>query len=190
MIWRNVSLSLTKPLVEQNLNLMKKLIHFEAAILVMAILLISIACEKEEVKQQDLTDARPEVYEDPSELQSMPEYKGGNTEFLRFIQQNIKYPKAARESGTEGKIYVSFIIDKTGEITHVQTEKYQDADGDEIVVVGYAGENSVEIKNKNVGVLLEEAVRVIKASKEWSPGMKDGHPVNVRMTIPINFKLG
>ncbi len=100
-----------------------------------------------------------------SELDSQPEFPNGNDGLVKYLSENIKYPKKALKNGITGKVFVQFVIDKTGKVTNV------------VAVRGV--EKSLD----------KEAVRVIKSMPKWKPGMKDGQPVKVKYTIPINFKF-
>lgn len=94
-----------------------------------------------------------------------PRPEGGMKEFYKYINQNLQYPEDARMARIEGKVFVMFMIDKTGAITNVR-------------VVKGIGESCDA-----------EAARVIQNSSKWSIPKKNGKPVKVRMILPITFKL-
>jgi len=98
-------------------------------------------------------------------LEKEPE---GRAQFYSYISKHLKYPKAAQQSGAEGKVFVQFVIDKDGSITDIQI-----------------------IKGLGFG-MDEEAIRVIQSAPKWMPGKQRGKPVKVRMSLPIcNFsRLG
>jgi protein TonB len=87
-------------------------------------------------------------------------------EFYQYIQNNLTYPEDAKAQGIEGKVYVQFVVAKSGKLMDVKAVK------------GIGGGCD------------EEAVRVVKESKPWNPGSQRGIKVNVRMIMPITFKLG
>ncbi|MFY0651113.1 MAG: energy transducer TonB [Cyclobacteriaceae bacterium] len=95
----------------------------------------------------------------------MPSPMAGMREYYKFISKSIKYPDHARRMGLEGKVFVQFIINKEGEVTEIQTIK------------GIGGGCD------------EEAERVIALSPKWKPGKQGSKRVNVRMIMPIIFKL-
>lgn len=99
-------------------------------------------------------------------VENKPEFEGGHTAFMRFLQKNMKYPPQARRMGLEGRVFVQFIIEPNGNVTQVEVLKG----------IG-AGCN-------------EEAIRVISKSPNWVPGKQRGKPVRVRMVVPLIFKLG
>lgn len=97
--------------------------------------------------------------------EQMPSFPGGNTAMISFIFQNMRYPTQARDKGVEGKVYITFIVEKDGTISHV------------------------EIK-QDIGMGCgSEAARVVRAMPKWSPGRTEGKDVRVQMTLPIEFKL-
>lgn len=93
-------------------------------------------------------------------VEQMPEIEGG----LQAVAGSIVYPDAAKQAGIEGRVLVQFIVDPTGAVT------------DATVVSGIGGGCD------------EEALRAVRAAR-FAPGMQDGEPVSVKMTLPISFKL-
>jgi len=85
--------------------------------------------------------------------------------FARYLSKNIRYPAVARENNTQGRVIVSFVCEKDGSLTDVKVARGI-GDGCD-----------------------EEAVRVIKASPHWKPGIQNGRPVRVAYSVPINFTL-
>lgn len=98
--------------------------------------------------------------------EKMPEYDGGLSSFYKYVRKKMKYPTQARKMGVEGKVFIEFIIDKTGALTEVKVIKGIGAGCD------------------------EEALKVIKNSPAWIPGKQRGKPVKVKMVLPIIFRLG
>jgi len=95
--------------------------------------------------------------------QLSPSFPGGDKERTRFLQQNIIYPPAARQKKIQGIVYVSFIVEKNGEITRAKILKG----------IGYGCD--------------EEALRVINSMPLWNPGKQNGTPVRVQVVIPLHF---
>jgi TonB family protein len=95
----------------------------------------------------------------------MPEFKGGTEALMKYLGNNVKYPKEAKENKIEGKVLIGFIIDTKGNIKEVNIIKTADE------------------------LLDAEAVRVIKTMPKWKPGKQDGKKVNVKFVLPIAFKL-
>ena len=97
----------------------------------------------------------------------MPDYPGGMSEMVKFINQNLIYPKELVETDFNGRIFVQFIVTKTGDIENVNIAK------------------GVDEKNG----LNQEAIRIVKQMPKWKPGINKGKEVNVKMVIPININL-
>lgn len=97
--------------------------------------------------------------------EKMPEYPGGVEALKEFISTNIKYPAEAKTEGIQGKVFVSFTVDKAGKVTDAEIAK---------------GVHSA---------LDAEALRVIKKMPNWKPGENEGVPVDVRYTVPVAFRL-
>lgn len=95
----------------------------------------------------------------------MPEPVGGMSAWNEYLSKNLNYPSAARRMGIEGTVYVSFVVEKSGEISDVQ------------LIRGIGGGCD------------EEAIRVIEKAPVWKPGYQRSRPVKVRMRVPIKFKL-
>jgi len=95
----------------------------------------------------------------------MPEFPGGHAAMAAYITKNLRYPDVAREAGIEGKVFVRFVVTKTGDVADVEVSKGINSSCD------------------------AEAVRVVKAMPKWVPGKQNGQNVNVMFTLPIAFKL-
>jgi len=93
------------------------------------------------------------------------EYVGGEKARVAFLSKNIKYPEEARKNGIQGRVHVTFVVEKDGSITNVRIAKG----------IGYGCD--------------EEAVRVIKLMPNWIPGKQRGEPVRVQFNLPIVFTL-
>lgn len=114
-------------------------------------------------KQMSITDDK-KVYEFHS-LEVQPIFPGGMDKFYNYLSKAIRYPAPAQESGIQGKVFVSFIIETNGVLTDLKVERK----------LGFGTD--------------EEALRVLKASPKWIPGIQNGRSVRVRYNIPISFSL-
>lgn len=88
-----------------------------------------------------------------------------NRMIMALVGRNVVYPKKARQLNIQGKVYVSFIIEKDGYVSNVKVERSVDPELD------------------------AEAVRVIKMMPRMEPAKMNGKPVRIRYAIPINFRL-
>jgi protein TonB len=98
-------------------------------------------------------------------VENMPIFPGGDLGLMKYIQKHVKYPAIAKEYNITGKVYVSFIVDKSGSVTNVKIVRGVD---------------------KNLDA---EAVRVVKSLPKYKPGKQRVKSVRVMFTIPINFTL-
>lgn len=95
-----------------------------------------------------------------------PEYPGGTDGLVKFLGENIKYPRSAEKKGIQGTVVLQFIVEKSGTISNVRV-----------------------LKSVNKA-LDNEAIRVVKQIKKFVPGYNEDHaPVRVLYTLPVNFKL-
>lgn len=99
-------------------------------------------------------------------LEVQPTFPGGMDKFYKYLSKAIRYPAMAQEQGVQGKVFLSFIIEKNGTLTDIKVVKTLGAGTD------------------------EEAVRVLKGSPKWMPGIQNGKEVRVKYNIPISFSLG
>lgn len=98
-------------------------------------------------------------------VEESPGFPGGDIARIRYLQENIRYPQMARESGIQGTVYVTFVVEKDGRVTDVR------------ILRGIGGGCD------------EEAIRVINAMPRWNPGKQRGKPVRVQFNMPIKFTL-
>ena len=109
---------------------------------------------------QNATSKEGEIF---TAVEEMPVFKEGNV--LAYMARMVKYPVRAQEKGIQGKVIVSFVIDKAGRVTDPQVVRSVDQDLD------------------------REALRVVKALPDWIPGKQRGVAVDVFYTLPIEFRL-
>lgn len=99
-------------------------------------------------------------------VEEMPTFRGGGVEkFRSWVFRNLKYPPIASENGVQGRVYVDFVVEPTGEVSNVKVVRGVDPSLD------------------------KEAIRVVSSSPKWKPGKQRGLPVRVRFSFPILFEL-
>ena len=98
-------------------------------------------------------------------VESMPKFPGGERGLLKYLADNIRYPEMARESGIQGRVFVSFIVETDGSISDIR------------VLRGIGGGCD------------EEAIRVVEYMPEWIPGKQRNKLVRVQFNLPIRFVL-
>lgn len=102
---------------------------------------------------------------DLGSVEVAPEFPGGQKAFGKFLGSNIRYPESARQNNIQGKVFIGFIVERNGELTDLK------------IIRGIGGGCD------------EEALRVLKSSPAWKPGMKEGKPVRTSYTFPVTFEL-
>lgn len=98
-------------------------------------------------------------------VEEQPRYPGGTNALMTYLRDNIKYPAEAAKAGIQGKVIVQFVIGKDGTVRDVKPIR-------------------------NISPELDaEAVRVVAAMPKWVPGYQRDEAVNVRYTLPVNFRM-
>jgi len=93
----------------------------------------------------------------------MPEFPGGRKNLMNYLAKNITYPEEALKAKIEGRVFVSFIVEKDGSITHIKILRG----------IGHGCD--------------KEAVRVVKNMPRWIPGKEKGKPVRCIFNLPLKF---
>ena len=116
---------------------------------------VPVEVEEEDVSEQEIFQI----------VEEMPAYPGGEQKLMEYVAKNIKYPQIARETGIQGRVFVSFVVEPDGSVSNVK------------VLRGIGGGCD------------EEAMRVVKSLPKWKPGKQRGKAVRVSYMLPVNFKL-
>ncbi|MBR6191830.1 MAG: TonB family protein [Prevotella sp.] len=95
----------------------------------------------------------------------MPQFPGGQAALMEYLTKNVKYPEEAHKKGVQGRVIASFVVEEDGSITNANIAKSVDP------------------------LLDAEALRVVNAMPNWTPGMQSGKAVRVKYTLPFTFKL-
>ena len=113
----------------------------------------------------DVVEVEPEPEEEEifMVVEDQPEFPGGTAALLEYLRKNIKYPAICRENNIQGRVLVTFIVNKDGAIVEPEV-----------------------VKSVNPS-LDKEALRVISTMPNWKPGSQRGKPVRVKYTVPVNF---
>jgi protein TonB len=94
-----------------------------------------------------------------------PTFPGGEEAFGKFLRDHIRYPAVAKENNTQGRVFIQFVVERDGSLTDLKI-----------------------LRDPGSG-LGDEAMRVLKISPHWKPGIQNGKPVRVQYTVPVNFSL-
>ena len=122
-----------------------------------------------EVLKLKETVAQPEPKPEPEKVfevvEQMPSFPGGDKALMDFLSNNVKYPVVAQENGVQGRVVISFVVEKDGSITDVRVVRSVDPSLD------------------------KEAARVVKSMPKWIPGKQNGAAVRVKYNVPVSFRL-
>ena len=98
--------------------------------------------------------------------ETMPSFMDGTIETFRaWVMQNVKFPQIAADNNIQGRVVLSFVIDKDGRLTDIEVLQSPDRS------------------------LSEEAIRVLSKSPKWSPGKQRNQTVRVKYTLPVEFRM-
>jgi len=123
-------------------------------------------------------------------IEKMPCFVGGNKALIKALSRNLKYPKKAQTLDLEGKVVVSFIVDKDGSIQDVQEESIQLNALGATKAWKKLNDAERELAKEEVKELFKnEAIRVVKEMPKWIPGENKGEPIRVKYRVPVTFHL-
>jgi len=98
-------------------------------------------------------------------LEVSPEFPGGTQALLNYLRENMIYPDSCRNNNIQGRVLVTFIVEKDGSISNPKVVK-------------------------SVNSLFDaEALRLVSNMPKWVPGTQKGETQRVKYTVPINFRL-
>jgi periplasmic protein TonB len=100
-------------------------------------------------------------------VEEQPVFPGGESAFMKFLADSIRYPKEAKENGQQGTVYVRFVVERDGSISNIEVVK---------AVPG-------------APALSQEALRVFSLMPKWTPGKMNGRPVRTEVIQPVKFML-
>ena len=132
---------------------------------VMVSLFIVLACNESEMMAQTQKDDYVDEDRVYDVVDQMPQFSGGHEKLKEFIEKNKRYPKSLQDRGIQGRVVVTFVVKKTGRISHAKVVRGVDP------------------------ALDKEALRVVRKMPRWIPGKMGGKNVDVKYTIPVDFRL-
>lgn len=121
-------------------------------------LLVLAACVTKAQTKPDTTA----IY---TSVETQAEFPGGLQEFAGFLAKNIRYPADARQKGIQGKVFLTFVVERNGSLSDIKVIRGVSKDID------------------------AEAIRVLQISPKWMPGRQSGIAVREQYTVPISFTL-
>ena len=98
-------------------------------------------------------------------VEVMPSFPGGQGALIQYLNSHVKYPVVAQENGIQGRVTISFVVERDGSITDVKVARSVDPSLD------------------------KEAARVVSSMPRWTPGKQNGSAVRVKFNVPVVFRL-
>ena len=98
-------------------------------------------------------------------VEVMPSFPGGQGALIQYLNSHVKYPVVAQENGIQGRVTISFVVERDGSITDVKVARSVDPSLD------------------------KAAARVVSSMPRWTPGKQNGSAVRVKFNVPVVFKL-
>ena len=98
-------------------------------------------------------------------VEVMPSFPGGQGALIQYLNSHVKYPVVAQENGIQGRVTISFVVERDGSITDGKVARSVDPSLD------------------------KEAARVVSSMPRWTPGKQNGSAVRVKFNVPVVFKL-
>ncbi|CAN5407682.1 hypothetical protein BH11BAC2_BH11BAC2_22410 [soil metagenome] len=138
---------------------LRKMMSREQVLFLFGILMVTLG----EVNAQQLPELSPSKPDTYIVVEHMPEFPGGQDSLFHYVSSHMNISENAEETGVSGKIFISYIVDKSGKV------------------------RDVTVKRGLTAELDAEAVRVIKSMPNWKPGTQGDIPVNVQMNLPISI---
>lgn len=172
------SINLKKRIIMMNKTKTRFGVWKVAAALPVAVLLLMVGCKpatEKAVDQEEIPfeysgeDKSAPMDADTDQVFQVvevdPEFPGGMEALIKYLSENIKYPEQAKKDKIQGKVYISFVVEKDGSVADAK------------VLRGIGGGCD------------EEALRVVNAMPKWTPGKQRNTPVRVQFNLPVAFKL-
>lgn len=132
--------------------------------LTVAIMLLACGCMAQNTKPAN-TNGKANSGQVFDVVEEMPQYPGGMEALMSYLGENMKYPADAEKNKIEGRVIISFVIDKEGNV------------------------KDAEVVRSVSPSIDAEALRVVNGMPQWIPGKQKGKPVNVKYTLPLSFRL-
>lgn len=122
----------------------------------------------ENMDEQKLAEYPADDYAPYNDYDQAPVPNGGLDAFQRFVFENVEYPKQARAKGIQGRVFVQFLVNYKGEVSHISVAKGIDP----------------EINAEAVRLTKEFGIKI-----GWTPGLLRGEAVTIHVIMPILFML-
>lgn len=119
----------------------------------------------DQVKPEDEIKTQEEIMSTKTAIGALDVKGNDDAALMKFLSDNVKYPVVAQENGVQGRVVISFVVERDGSITDVKVARSVDPSLD------------------------REAARVVKSMPNWIPGKQNGSAVRVKYNVPVSFRL-
>jgi len=120
---------------------------------------------------------------------TMPQFKDGIPALMKYLSDNLIYPKECQKIGLQARVAMSFVVEKDGSISDIKESKY------ELISLVDLSQYNLTHNSLNEYLVLchqlftRSAIQVVQKMPKWKPGFKGNKPVRVKFRMPVNFKL-
>lgn len=104
-----------------------------------------------------------------NKVETAPSYTGGEAAMVKYLNDNLKFPESAEDKGSEGTVFVDFIVGSNGVVREATATSYTYEEVDPAFPT--------------------EALRVVNSMPRWIPGRQNGKPVDVTFSVPVTFQM-
>ena len=132
-------------------------------VFLLSVLFLSLAAQAQSVENADSVAVEETVYQS---VEEQPEFPGGMKALMKYLADNVKYPRVSLDNKSQGNSTVRFTVNADGSISDAE-------------IVRSTGDMYLD----------KEALRVISEMPKWKPGKKNGKPVRVKFVLPVVFRL-
>ena len=132
-------------------------------VFLLSVLFLSLAAQAQSVENADSVAVEETVYQS---VEEQPEFPGGMKALMKYLADNVKYPRVSRDNKSQGRSTVRFTVNADGSISDAE-------------IVRSTGDMYLD----------REALRVISEMPKWKPGKQNGKPVRVKFVLPVGFRL-
>ncbi len=147
---------------------------------VVTLMVFVFACSDDQENEVMIKQSKDEIKSDSvyMHVDQQPQYVGGMSALFKDVQNEIQFPDVVKQAGAQGKVFVSFVVGKNGNVRDVEVVKITDLEGNPAIF-----EKDVE------EALMTTSVNAVQNLNKWTPGKNEGKTVSVKFNIPIAFKL-
>lgn len=123
--------------------------------------------DMEAIEDEEKKPETPPTEEEVKELrllEDMPQFPGGQNEFMKWLSRNLKYPPSLEQQKIQGSVVSEFIVEKDGSVTNVKV-------------------------TRSLHPLCDaEVLRVLRLMPRWTAGIDKGQPCRTKVCIPVLFR--